>query len=126
VLLSAEIRLFWFGAKPQALEDWFFSPEIHERRAEGPEERTDVYLCDAGQIELGIKTRGKNPGVEVKGLIATLPDPIEFASYQVPIELWSKWPSRSLARLRRQVRRRAEKETLAAQVRNRNRPTLHG
>lgn len=97
MLLSAEIRLFWFDQKPQALEDWFLSPIIHHRAPDGPEERTDIYLPDPNQTELGVKTRGENPGVEVKGLIAKPGDTLEFISYEIPIELWSKWPSEALA-----------------------------
>lgn len=96
MLLSAEIRLFWFAQKPQPLEDWFLSPIIHHGNPDGPEDRTDVYLADPNQIELGVKTRGENPGVEVKGLVAKPGDTLEFDSYEIPIELWSKWPSEAL------------------------------
>jgi hypothetical protein len=94
--LSAEIRLFWFDMKPAALEKWFMDAAIHRLTPWGPEVRTDVYLADGDQLELGVKTRGENPGVEVKGLIATVGDKLEFDSYQIPIELWSKWPSQKL------------------------------
>lgn len=97
MLLSAEIRLFWFDQKPQALEDWFMSAAIHQRAADGPEERTDVYLPDPNEPELGVKTRGSNPGAEVKGLVARRGDQLAFAAYEIPIELWSKWPSAVLA-----------------------------
>ena len=69
--LSAEIRLFWFDHKPAELENWFLDAGTQHCQASGPEVRTDVYLADSDQIELGVKTRGENPGVEVKGLIAT-------------------------------------------------------
>jgi hypothetical protein len=97
MLLSAEIRLFWFDRKPAELEVWFMDASIHGSPPSGPEERTDVYLRDPNQVELGVKTRGENSGVEVKGLIATPGDTLEFDSYQIPIELWSKWPSEALA-----------------------------
>jgi hypothetical protein len=94
MLLSAEIRLFWFQQKPVELEAWF---KDHAYPAGGPEKRTDVYLYDPSQTELGVKTRGKNTGVEVKGLVETLADTVEFNSCKIPIEIWSKWPSQTLA-----------------------------
>jgi hypothetical protein len=94
--LSAEIRLFWFGEKPAALEAWFLDDRLHSLPLGIAEDRTDIYLADPSQIELGVKTRGSNSGIEVKGLIATLDDPLEFDSYRIPVELWSKWPSQSL------------------------------
>jgi len=93
MLLSAEIRLFWFGQKPANLESWFKDAAIHKCPAAAPEERTDVYLRDPNQMELGVKTRGEKPGVEVKGLIAKPAGTLEFDAYEIPIELWSKWPS---------------------------------
>ncbi|MGB6943124.1 MAG: hypothetical protein WBE37_12055 [Bryobacteraceae bacterium] len=91
--LSAEIRLFWFDKKPEALERWFLDQVVHPCAPGGGKQRKDVYLRDASQIELGIKTRGEKPGVEVKGLVATLGDALEFNSCQIAIELWSKWTS---------------------------------
>ena len=95
--LSAEIRLFWFDEKPAALEAWFLDDRLHSFPLGIAEERADVYLRDPHQVELGIKTRGSNSGIEVKGLIATLDDPLEFDSYRVPVELWSKWPSQAMS-----------------------------
>ncbi len=66
--LSSEIRLFWFNNKPEALERWFLDQDIHRFSAGGGKRRTDVYLRDASQIELGIKTRGEKPRVEIKGV----------------------------------------------------------
>ncbi len=94
--LSAEIRLFWFDNPTEALERWFLDPIVHPCAAGGGKQRTDVYLRDASQIELGIKTRGEKPGVEVKGLVAIPGDTLEFNSCQIPIELWSKWTSLAL------------------------------
>ncbi len=97
MLLSAEIRLFWFEQKPVELEAWFKEDHLHALPAGGAEERTDVYLYDPSQTELGVKTRGENAGVEVKGLVETLADTVEFNSSKIPIEIWSKWPSQTLA-----------------------------
>lgn len=97
MLVSAEIRLFWFDHKPAALEAWFHSRSIHGATAGRAEQRTDIYLCDPDQGELGVKTRGEKPGVEVKGLIAPPGEKIELCGYEIPIELWSKWPSQALS-----------------------------
>lgn len=97
MLLSAEIRLFWSHPKPADLESWFMDASIHGSPPSSPEERTDIYVGGAQQSELGIKTRGEKPGLEIKGLIATPGDTLAFASYEIPIELWSKWSSESLA-----------------------------
>lgn len=94
--LSAEIRLFWFDHKPAALESWFMDEGVHAMRPGGGEVRTDVYLRDENQIGLGVKTRGKNSGVEVKGLVAVPGDTVRFDSYEIPIEIWTKWPSEKL------------------------------
>lgn len=97
MLLSAEIRVFWCDRKPADLETWFMDVAVHGSPPLGPEERTDIYLADPKQTELGVKTRGQNPGLEIKGLIATPGETLAFASYQIPIELWSKWSSETLA-----------------------------
>lgn len=97
MLLSAEIRLFWSNNKPADLEAWFMDPLVHGSPPVAPEDRTHIYLADSKQTELGVKTRGEKPGVEIKGLIATPGDTLAFASYEIPIELWSKWSSESLA-----------------------------
>ena len=96
MLLSAEIRLFWLHTNPADLEAWFMDASIHGGPANGPENRTDIYLPDPQQTELGIKIRGENPGVEVKGLIAKPAGTIAFGGYEIPIEMWSKWSSEAL------------------------------
>lgn len=97
MLLSAEIRLFWSDPQPTGLEAWFMDAANHGSAPDGPEERTDIYLADPNQTELGVKTRGEKPGLEIKGLIAVPGDTLAFASYEIPIELWSKWSSEPLA-----------------------------
>jgi hypothetical protein len=95
--LSAEIRLFWFDRQPAQLEAWFLDPAVHQSPPAGPEDRTDIYLPDPRQTELGIKTRGEKPGVEIKGLIAKPGATLAFDSYEIPLELWSKWWSEAVA-----------------------------
>lgn len=97
MLLSAEIRLFWLDQKPSALEAWFLDARVHSGPAGGGSVRTDVYLRDPDQTELGVKTRGEKPGVEIKGLVGTPGEVLQFGSCVIPVELWSKWPSRKLA-----------------------------
>jgi hypothetical protein len=93
--LSAEVRLFWAGREPEALRSWFLGASVHTYAAGGGQERTDVYLADANQLELGIKQRGGKSGVEIKGLVALLPESASVGSYSIPIELWSKWSSQT-------------------------------
>jgi hypothetical protein len=88
--LSAEIRWFWRHIPPAGLEEWFHSADMHGCAAGGGERRTDEYLRDPGQGELGVKRRGKKPGVEVKGLVAAVPDGLTTAPFCGPIEIWNK------------------------------------
>jgi len=66
--ISAEIRWFWLNAPPTGLQKWFFDPAIHGCGIGGGIERTDEYLCDATQSELGIKRRGGEPDPASKDL----------------------------------------------------------
>jgi hypothetical protein len=88
---SAEIRYFWKTAVPEAVEAWYrggITPG-------GGATRTDEYLKDLEQKELGVKRRGGKPGVEVKGLVGfgkELPAP-----FRGRVEIWSKWSSTALS-----------------------------
>ena len=66
VLFSAELRWFFKGPPPAALDSWFRSGHIPPG---GGEIRRDEYLRDPKQQQLGVKKRGRNPGVEIKGLV---------------------------------------------------------
>ena len=66
MLVSAELRWFWRGGVPAAVDAWFWKREIP---AGGGNVRTDEYLVDRSQIELGLKKRGTKPGIEIKGLV---------------------------------------------------------
>ena len=93
--VSAEIRWFWRDRAPSGLEDWFKDRDVHGCTAGGPETRTDEYLRDPGQTELGLKLRGTRPGVEatsveVKGLVAVTWDGLTVAPFRGPIEIWTK------------------------------------
>lgn len=91
--ISAEIRWFWPEACPAGLEAWF------ERGGSSPgggATRTDVYLRDPGQTELGVKQRGHEPGLELKGLIGRQEPGIDAGPLEGPIELWGKWTTAAL------------------------------
>ena len=54
-------------------------------------------MCTSqGQRELGVKKRGTKRGIEVKGLIATLPLPVAIGPLRGHIELWSNWTTSKL------------------------------
>jgi hypothetical protein len=88
--LSAEIRWFGEGAVPEEMARWFRSSPPG-----GGGVRSDIYLLDPKQPELGIKKRGEKPGLEIKGLVAELPA-IESPSLRGRAELWCKWSTLAL------------------------------
>jgi len=90
---TAEIRWFWRKEAAVALGRWFIDGDIHGCAAAGGEVRSDVYLKDANQSELGVKRRDRGVGVEVKGLVAVLDSDCFVAPFHGPIELWGKWIS---------------------------------
>src|SRR5262245_21323761 len=96
MLVTAEIRWFWGGAPPEPFKEWFLAAPVHPFPAGGGSaERTDEYLFEPGPSELGIKARGNKPGLEIKGLIALLPDAIPDGPFKGSADLWSKWTSHS-------------------------------
>jgi hypothetical protein len=91
VPVSAELRWFWRGALPPAVEAWFRKREVP---AGGGKSRTDEYLVDRNQIELGLKKRGIKTGIEIKGLVGirrTVSIPFDGR-----VQIWSKWTSETL------------------------------
>jgi hypothetical protein len=95
--VSAEIRLFWRNPAPEMIQAWFFDTSAHPCFPGGGLPRTDIYFADHNQTELSAKIRGGKPGVEVKGLVA-VGATIQLDSYEIPVEIWSKWASEALAR----------------------------
>jgi hypothetical protein len=89
---SAEIRWFWHDATT-GIESWFRSGTFPPG---GGKVRVDDYLVDPRQIELGIKKRGDNVGIEVKGLVARLASRFQIGTLVANGELWTKWSSPSL------------------------------
>jgi hypothetical protein len=96
MLQSAEIRWFWRGALPPGLEDWFRGRGAHPCAAGGGGTRTDEYLRDPGQGELGIKSRGGKPGLEIKGLVEVATPGLAVAPFAGPVEIWVKWSCEAL------------------------------
>lgn len=86
--VSAELRWFWRGAVPGDVDAWFRSGPPPA----GGEPREDVYLRDPARPELGIKQRGNEPGVEIKGLVAVRA-PSASGPFPGRVELWCKWSS---------------------------------
>jgi hypothetical protein len=95
--ISAELRWFWWAQEPLEFIEWFKSTKAFEYPAGGGSERTDEYLRDPGQDELGIKVRGKEPGVEVKGLVSRLWPGVNVGCFVGPIEIWTKWVCKLLS-----------------------------
>ncbi len=98
MLVSAEIRWFWNNC-PQDLQAWFCGKEGFAFPVGGGQRaRTDVYLRDQRQAELGLKIRGNQnseAGVEVKGLVAVSPA-LAPGPFPGNIEIWTKWTSPAL------------------------------
>ena len=93
---SAESRWFWRQDAAARLGAWFLDSGIHDIEAAGGDVRTDAYLIDPNQAELGIKRRGTGPGAEIKGLISLLGSGCHAVPFLAPIELWAKWFSDTL------------------------------
>lgn len=93
--ISAEARWFWPEALPPGLEDWYRT-RAGSCPPGGGAHREDVYLLDPGQVELGLKTRGAKPGVEIKGLVRVAPTASGRAPLSARLELWTKWTAPSL------------------------------
>jgi hypothetical protein len=99
--VSAEIRWFWEAAAPGEVRTWFTGGPLIECPPGGGSVRTDAYLHDPHQDELGIKLRGGNsgnkPGVEIKGLVASIQDGCRDRPFDGPLEIWTKWSSAALS-----------------------------
>jgi len=93
MLISAEIRWFWRDTAPEGLEDWFSGAAGHPNAAGGGGTRTDDYLRDTTQSELGIKRRGGRKSIEIKGLVSVLQEGLDAGPLVGEIELWAKWIS---------------------------------
>ena len=74
----------------------FQSVHHHGCSVGGGGKRTDKYLVDADQLELGIKQREGKPGYEVKGLVTVVWGTLSREPLAGRIELWTKWTSKPL------------------------------
>ena len=83
--VSAEICWFWQGAGPAGLQGWFNLVEFHDCAAGGGGMRTDAYLSEPQQAELGIKLRQQKTGVEIKGLVAVIANGCQDRPFLGPI-----------------------------------------
>ena len=92
---SAEIRWFWPGPLPETIESWFYSGAFPPGGG-SPPPRLDEYLLDPSQLELGLKKRGLKKGIEIKGLVTTVAQPIQIGPFTGRIQVWTKWTSESL------------------------------
>jgi hypothetical protein len=97
VRLTAEVRWFWEGAPPSSFQEWFVNAGPNWAVLGDCQTRTDEYLVDSSQRALGIKKRGGQEAVEIKGLIESREATAELAGCVSPIELWAKWLSSALA-----------------------------
>ena len=97
-MITAEIRWFWRGTAPARLQAWFRDPGTGYGSAGGGSAagRTDEYLRDPKQMELGVKTRGGGKGVELKSLAAMSQSPLAAGPFAGSVELWTKVSSSAL------------------------------
>ena len=86
MFVSAEMRWFWNGKCPKPVHDWFFRTGSSPG---GGHPRIDKYLLQPHEREIGLKERGGNPGLEIKGLVGTVKDPA-LAALTSDIEIWCK------------------------------------
>ncbi|MGO9172105.1 MAG: hypothetical protein ACLP7P_09090 [Rhodomicrobium sp.] len=102
MLLTAEIRWFWLGAPQADFEKWFCETARDYCGAGGGGERSDSYIWDPGQVELGIKLR--NGALEVKGLVEISRSQVSFTPKLTGrVELWCKWRTETLQLVPRRV-----------------------
>ena len=93
--VTAELRWFWQGSPAPAFKEWFVATGPAWPAAVEGDIRTDEYLRDPDQNEVGIKKRG-GAAVEVKGLVAQRASMLGLAGCAAPVELWAKWRSKAL------------------------------
>jgi hypothetical protein len=104
MIVSAELRWFWNGEPPAAFVTWFRQTSApHPCGCGGGTPRRDDYLRDPTQTELGVKARSvevggrRNTDLEIKALVARLPDAIPDGPFFSQVEIWTKVSSSALA-----------------------------
>ena len=96
MVVSAEIRWFWRARPPSRLDEWFLAADVHGCAAGGGTTRTDRYLRDRSEDELGLKVRGGRKGVEMKGLVVKEWGRATTKPFSGTLQLWAKWISTAL------------------------------
>jgi hypothetical protein len=90
--VSAEARWFTCNkASGQSLRAWFFDSAIHVHSPGAGEHRQDCYLLDPAQAEIGIKRRGAQSGMEIKGLVYVDRTHLRCGPLVANVEIWAKW-----------------------------------
>lgn len=56
-----------------------------------------MYLLDPEHAELGIKIRGKEAGIEIKGLVSRSSSDMILGNWCLRPEIWTKWNTRAMA-----------------------------
>src|SRR4029077_19872157 len=92
MLMSSEFEWFWRDQHPRQVREWFFKGGLLPG---GGHSRTDKYLVQPNNVEIGIKERGEKPGCEVKGLIRLQGSPA-LSPLVRQFELWCKWSCANL------------------------------
>jgi hypothetical protein len=98
MFLSAEMRWFWRGSLPSSFKGWFCELQAGGFAAGGGgKKRTDAYLVDPDQRELGLKNRGGGMGVEVKCFVGLGSSGATAPPFLAPVQFWTKVLSEALS-----------------------------
>jgi hypothetical protein len=90
--ISAECRWFTHNkATGDSLRNWFLNGSIHGHSPADGAHRQDCYLYDPAQTELGIKRRGTQSGIEIKGLVSINRTSLRCGTLTANVEIWAKW-----------------------------------
>jgi hypothetical protein len=96
--VSAELRWFILEGSDDiaAVERWFKAGSL---ACGGSRERSriDVYLLDRSTGELGVKERGRKPGVEVKVMVDPTRAALKVGGRSANVQVWSKVTSMALS-----------------------------
>ncbi|HYP57799.1 MAG TPA: hypothetical protein VEQ35_05890 [Beijerinckia sp.] len=91
MLVSAEVRWFFEGDCPADVQRWFHQGGPSPG---GGDTRIDEYLWQPNETQIGIKRRGGQNGVEIKGLVACRRT-TELSPFAPYFETWCKWSAQA-------------------------------
>jgi hypothetical protein len=91
---AKSLNSFWSGAASD-VKNWFCAIEPGFAPGGGVRVRTDDYVFDVTQSELGIRKRDK-AGVEVKALVEICADNVDILPFAGAVEIWTKVAARTL------------------------------